>query len=755
MSGIVRRIGQGGFLRVFGRFFSELKERNVIRVAGIYAVTAWGLFQIVKTVFDTMGAPAWAAQVALVLLAAGLPIAAIVAWAFERGPDGGVRLAEAPDAAAPRARVGWIDGLLLGGVALVVLASVLQLTGVISLPGMGGKPAAPAVSAKSVAVLPFANFSNRPESEFFADGLTEEVINSLAQSPELKVVGRTSAFYFKDKNEDLREVGRKLGVSHVVEGSVRTEGERLRVTAQLIKVSDGFHVWSKTYDRTGEDALTIQTEIASAVAEALKTSLAVGDAATPAERSPEAYRLELVAKAQARRLGLAELTNARQMYQQLIELEPNNPDHYAGLAITTAFLAQNYLTIPFAEAEREAQGAVNKAIALNPNASSGWLAKGVLCTILTIRASRQSCEAEGRQAYEMALKLNPKDPDALVFYANHMGSRSAKETLPIVRRALEIDPLNRVAQVVYAGALQATGDLRGAERQYLATIELFPDFVDAKQELADLYLREGRLDLAEVWLRAAATPASDPSAAIQLAHIYYNLGLNADADAVLSGIKDPPVAADVGRAIRLLRAEDWAGVERFARERLDASGDPLWRAGLATAQMMLGRAEPTRALLLEISPELFAPDPSVTSGGLEEAVRAAWVCQQLGDLGQARRILDKVLQVTAPQPGVLQTPVRRAARVRAYEMLGQRDQALAELSGAVDEGFRTPIDLDSFIRLDRYPMMAAMAKDPRFQAQMRRIEADNARMRAAVIERRNPGARRNVTTATALAPPRA
>ncbi|MCC7267445.1 MAG: hypothetical protein IT546_08930 [Caulobacteraceae bacterium] len=739
---------------MFGRFFSELKQRNVIRVAGIYAVTAWGLFQIVKTVFDTLGAPAWAAQVTLIALAMGLPIAAIIAWAFERGPDGSVRRTEV-DAEAPRAKVNWVDGVLLGGIGLVVAVSALQLSGAVKFIGGQARPAAAAVSDKSVAVLPFANFSDRPESEFFADGLTEEVINSLAQSPELKVVGRTSAFYFKDKNEDLREVGRQLGVSHVVEGSVRTEGERLRVTAQLIKVSDGFNVWSKTYDRSGDDALAIQTEIANAVAEALKSSLAVTGAVDPSQRSPEAYRLELIAKAKARRLGLAELTTARALYKQLIELEPDNPDHYAGLAFTTTFLAQNYLTIPFPEAEREARAAVDKAIALNPKASSGWLAKGVLCTILTIRAQRQSCEAEGRQAFETALKLAPKDPDVLVFYANHLGSRSATETLPVVRRALEIDPLNRVAQIVYAGALQATGDVRGAERQYLATVELFPDFVDAKQELADLYLREGRLDLSEVWLRAAATPGSDPSAAIQLAHIYYNLGLNADADAVLAAVTTPPVAADVARAIRLVRAGDYQATDAFARERLATTDDPLWRSALATTQMMLGKPEGTRAQLIVTSPELFAPTPAVTLGGLEDALRAAWACQQLGDQGQARRILQELLRLTAPQQGLRQPPLRRIVRMRALAMLGQHDAALTELTAAVDGGFRTPVDLEAFIRIDAYPMVAALAKDPRFQAQMRRIEADNARMRAAVLERRGSAARRTATTATALKRPQA
>ena len=223
-----------------GQFLSELKRRNVIRVGGVYLVTSWALFGIAKTIFEVMGFPKWTSPLLLVLLALGLPIAVIIAWAFERAPDGGVRRTEAPAEDAPRVGFGWFDGALLAAIGGVLLLTVLQAAGVFS--GGARVPLLPS-EEKSVAVLPFASFSSKPETEYFADGLTEEVINSLAKVEELKVAGRTSAFYFKGRNEDLREVGRKLGVAHVVEGSVRHEGDRLRVTAQLIKVSVGFLLW--------------------------------------------------------------------------------------------------------------------------------------------------------------------------------------------------------------------------------------------------------------------------------------------------------------------------------------------------------------------------------------------------------------------------------------------------------------------------------------------------------------------------------
>ena len=224
----------------------------------------------------------------------------------------------------------WIGGLVVALAAVILVAQWAPW----KQQSAGGE------SAASVAVLPFASFSQGKEDEYFADGLTEEVIHSLAQVSGLKVAARTSAFYFKGRNEDLRDVGRRLGVSHVVEGSVRREGNRMRMTAQLIKVADGFHLWSRTYERNVSDTFAVQTEIASAVAEALQLKL--NPAADPVrERDPEAIHLELTARALMRRLGRQEITTARERFRQLTEIEPMNASAWAGFAhVTTRAAAE-------------------------------------------------------------------------------------------------------------------------------------------------------------------------------------------------------------------------------------------------------------------------------------------------------------------------------------------------------------------------------------------------------------------------------
>lgn len=727
--------GQGRGRSVFGRFFSELKQRNVIRVAGVYAVTAWALFQVAKTVFETLGLPRWASVLVLVMLTLGLPVTLIISWAFERGPDGGIVRTPRRHPEAPVARLGGVEWALLGGVVVVLAISALQVTGVI-----GQRPAAPpAASApvkaadESVAVLPFSNFSERQDAEYFADGLTEELINSLAQIPGLKVAGRTSAFYFKGKNEDLREVGRQLGVSHVVEGSVRRENDRLRVTVQLIKVSDGFHIMSQTYDRQMDDAFAIQTEIANSVANTLKVKLAPA-AAAPRERDPEAYRLELVAKAQLRKFGFNELTAARQGFQQVIKLEPDNADAYAGYASATVILAQNHLALDFPTAERDARAAINKAMQLDPRSPSPYIAKALLCRVLVVRTDNQPCLADGEAALQKAVQLAPKDPDALTFYGDELARRDAAASIPVLKQALAIDPLNRVALNALSRSYEATGQLAGAEQTYLSTASLYPDFVDAKEGLALLYVREGKLDRAEPWLRAAAAGGSDPSVAIELANLYLNLGMPQQAAAALQSMKTP-IVRPIAHAIELIVAGDYQGLKTLSGAQLKG-GDPFWKSALLIADILTGDYDPARQVLLQVSPEMLEPNPTVDRRLAPQAVIAGLICDKLGDHGQARRILQSMLAQTTPKPTT--SPELRVERARAFAVLGDKEQALKELRAAIDSGYRQVVGFQYFLRLDRDPALEALRAEPRFKAMIAEIEADNARMRQALTGQAPP-----------------
>jgi TolB-like protein len=265
-------------------FFRELKRRNVFRVGTAYALAAWVLLQIADFTLEVIDAPSWILQVFVLAAAIGLPIVLIVSWVFEMTPEGLKRESQIDRSHSITPQTGRkLDRVIIVFLALAVATLLLDRFLLTEAPvrepaassavEAGPPPAAPPStphSAKlSVAVLPFLALSNGPDDGYFADGLTEEILNALAQLPELLVTARTSAFSFKGQDLPVQEIASTLGVAHIVEGSVRRAGERLRVTAQLIRAADGFHLWSENYDSTEEDTIAVQQDIAEKIALAM------------------------------------------------------------------------------------------------------------------------------------------------------------------------------------------------------------------------------------------------------------------------------------------------------------------------------------------------------------------------------------------------------------------------------------------------------------------------------------------------------
>jgi TolB-like protein len=249
-------------------FFKELKRRNVVRVAMAYTVVAWVIAQVADLAADNFDAPGWVMRTVLLLLVAGLPLATIFAWAYELTPDGVKKTEDVPVTESITPRTGRKLNYITTAALIVALAFIAW-----DKLGPGATPDLIKIEDKSVAVLPFADLSENQDQEWFADGLTEEILNSLARLPELQVTARTSSFEFKNTNSDISEIADRLGVAHVVEGSVRRIGDQLRVTAQLIRARDGFHLWSSTYDRDTEDMFDVQYDVAESIASALDVVL--------------------------------------------------------------------------------------------------------------------------------------------------------------------------------------------------------------------------------------------------------------------------------------------------------------------------------------------------------------------------------------------------------------------------------------------------------------------------------------------------
>ena len=323
-------------------FFAELKRRNVIRMAGLYLVGAWLIIQIAETLLPIFDTPGWVLKVLVVLLAIGFLPALVFSWLFELTPDGLKRESEVDrsqsivDHTARKLDIAVIAMLVIVAV-LVVWRPGASPTG--SVPA--ASVAAPAgedgeeITDKTIAVLPFADFSQGADQSWFADGLTEEILNALARTPDLLVSARTSSFKYKGSSLDVPEIAEELGVAHVLEGSVRSGAGRIRVTAQLIRAADGFHLWSQTYDRDVADVISIQEDLAQQIAKAMQTSMdpqALADMAEVGTHSVEAYQAYLRGVAEALTATPEGQRRAYEHFETARELDPGFAAAHAGAA---------------------------------------------------------------------------------------------------------------------------------------------------------------------------------------------------------------------------------------------------------------------------------------------------------------------------------------------------------------------------------------------------------------------------------------
>jgi len=282
--------------------FTELKRRKVFRVAVVYAATAFAVLQGADILLPNLGVPDWAMRFLVALLVLGFPIALVLAWALELKPDGGIQYTEGRQAGSSEtppllgARTLIAAGLLVAPGVGLGAGWLLKPVGppMATLPPETAASTTTAFARQSIAVLPFDSLSDDPEQGYFADGLTEEILNALAALPKLLVTARTSSFFYKDKDVPVDEIAGRPGVEHILEGSVRRSGQQMRVTAQLVRARDGFHIWSNTYDRPVDDAFRVQTDIATQVASALGVLLDERERnrmQAAGVRDPEAYAL--------------------------------------------------------------------------------------------------------------------------------------------------------------------------------------------------------------------------------------------------------------------------------------------------------------------------------------------------------------------------------------------------------------------------------------------------------------------------------
>jgi len=465
-----------------GGLFAELRRRNVFRAGAFYVAAVWAFGQGLSQFSPALGLPDWATRWFLVAAAIGFPFWIAFAWFYEFTPEGLKRESEIDPVDSIAAHTGkkldrWI-------IAIMAVAIVLLLTDRFVLHHGVNADADVAVSEKSIAVLPFVDMSSGKDQEYFSDGISEELLNLLAKIPQLHVAARTSSFSFKGKNAPVPEIARTLLVAHVLEGSVRKSGDQVRITAQLIRAVDGYHVWSETWDRKLDDIFKIQDEIAGEVVKELRLTLL---GATPKARAtdPKAYALELQARQLARQGTSRSIDEAIAARRQALAIDPAYVDAWSGIAGLYMSQANKGLK-PIDESFALARAAVNRALEIDANDVGALLMLGRIAT------DYDNDSATAARHIERVLALEPGNIAAITIASGlEQNLGRLEQAARLDQYAVARDPLNPKTHGSLAYDYARLGRLDEAISSYRIALRLSPGRVGTAYNVGELLLRKG------------------------------------------------------------------------------------------------------------------------------------------------------------------------------------------------------------------------------------------------------------------------
>lgn len=701
----------------------ELKRRNIVKVATAYAVGSFVVLQLCDILFPAIGISDAAIGNVLIALIIGFPLTIAIAWMFEITPDGIQRTSSvASDESISHLTGRRINTVIIGllSVALVFFAYQYfkpappdELTEEQFIPIENNNVVAEANidSRPSIAVLPFANMSSDEENEHFADGLTEEMLNLLAQTPGLRVTGRTSSFFYKGKNENLTTIGQALNVDNILEGSVRKSGNTVRITAQLVSAIDGFHLWSKTYDRDLTDIFAVQDEIAAEVTRAMQVTL-LADRIMVAESrtsNPEAHDLYLRAKSELYKRRLESIRLAIDLYKQVITLDPEFAPPLVELATAYMIIYNNHSIGSFDEMNGLAFEALEKAKNLGYTNSDYYAALGLYHEHMAdINASHIQLS---KDAFEKAIELNENNVNAYIWYASLLTQHTLEEdrfarSEQLISKAITLDPLNRVANGNYAGDLAALGRDEEAEAHIRRLVRIDPDYPAYPALLQQVFLSQYRMVEAAEQLRNI----QDTSRAkiFQVLNILLVFGEDARfgdyADTI--PLENPmyDVAQEIVQAALSTPPELRAKAEVFLLK-----PDPDYYAQAYVFALKENRDfDLVRQLLENAYPDLQDAKNDERAVILNGSVDYMLALYHLGETARARRLARIFIESTETlsYTGMINRTILHAY---CYMVLGEHERAITDIEAAYEEGWLGFYQND----VDKDPIFETIANDPR------------------------------------------
>ena len=735
--------------------FNELKRRNVFRVGIAYLIVSWLVMQVADVMIDNIGAPPWLFKFIVLVLAIGLPVALVFAWAFEMTPEGLKREKDVDRSQSITVQTGRkLDRMIIGVMGLVI--AYLMIDRFVLKEPLEGTPPATAESAQtaapapvapgkpSIAVLPFVNMSNDPDNEYFSDGLTETLLNMLAQLPGLQVAARTSSFAFKGQNKSIPDIAEALGVANVLEGSVQKAGDRVRITAQLIRAADGFHVWSQNYTRPLEDVFAIQDEIAKDVATALDESLLGGGAAVHgvATANVDAYDLYLKAMEQQAIYSFGSMQAAESLFKQALAADPDFIDAKLGLARNYLMMNDTGL-LNRAETEERLQPILEQVRAQHPD---NLLARA--CELeLRLRNPQLMDEATRQGLVDEYRKLMPQIAtetylrSKLAQYLRGLPAHDYTGALEVLQAGLLVDPLATRLHNVMAGTYLRMKDYVKAREQLERSLELDPRDPGTYTRLAGLAEDQGDLPGSLDWRRRATeVDPQDHELVGGIAWRLYELNLPEEGDRWFHRAAALAPGADTVTSLAVDRAagrDDWNKVMQVAAPLISKqisfrqNAFPSALFAYRDAAMRLGRNRQAYDFLVSVRPEVAEFDrPPPDLHALLMRWAAVTLMTGFADPAETRAHWQALIeQADALDVYWRGFPMRV---VEDHIMRGETQQAIeVALNDDLSNPLATWPNRADFYRI---PLYAQVTADPTVAARLADLDRQKAKVREQVSE---------------------
>jgi TolB-like protein/Tfp pilus assembly protein PilF len=518
-------------------FFTELKRRNVYKVAVAYAVVGWLLVQVATQVFPFFEIPNWAVRLVVLAIVIGFPIALVIAWAFELTPQG-LKRTEDVDLAAQGSRKShaWIYIVIVGAafsIGLIFVGRYTARNGTASRED--GRPGGPSLPEKSIAVLPFENLSGEPDNAYFTEGIQEEIRTRLVKIADLKVVSHTSTRRYKSSPENMREISKQLGVANVLEGSVQKIADKVRVNVQLIEAATDAHLWAESFDRKLIDMLQVESEIAKTIADTLKAKLTGSEQRALSSQptaNPEAYELYLKGRFFWNKRAAPDLKKAIDYFQQAIEKDPNYAAAYAGLADAWTLLPLFAVGAP-KECFPKAEAAARKALELDETLVEAHTSLGLLLGVYHFDLERATAE------FQHAIQLNPNYATAHHWFGSlHMVTGEIEDAIADLERALDLDPLSLIINSDLGSAYAEARRFDEAIVQFRKVVEMDSGFHYAHWNLGRALEGKGATGEAAAEYKKAVELSDDPFPLALLGHLHGASGKKDEARRILDQLRE-------------------------------------------------------------------------------------------------------------------------------------------------------------------------------------------------------------------------